>query len=75
MSRLTRAQQQVVDALRAGQRLMWFGDNGPEMEGRPFWPQKRTVRTLIERGVLRWKEYANDTHRECGICELELTGS
>ena len=73
MTRLTRPQQQVVDGLRAGHSLMWFGDNGPEMEGRCFWPQRGTVRAMLRKGVLQWKEYANDTQRECGICGLELT--
>ena len=70
---MTSAQQQVIDDLRAGRRLWWFGDNGPEMSGRPFWPQKRTVRAMLKSGLLRWKPYANATQRQCGICELEAT--
>ena len=68
---MSTAQQQVLDDLRNGRRLWWFGDNGPEMSGRPFWPQKRTVRAMLRDGLLRWKPYNNKTQEECGICELE----
>lgn len=69
---MTPAQKRVVDELRAGSNLFWFGDYGPQMSGHNCWPQKRTVRAMIRDGVLRWKEYANESQRECGICELEL---
>jgi hypothetical protein len=70
--KLTKTQARLVDLMRDGGRLCWFGDNGPELTGHPFWPQMRTVRALLEAGVLRWKPYENDTQKECGIRELEL---
>ena len=69
---LSIAQQAVVWKLRDGIRLWWFGDNGPEFNGIPFWPQKKTVRILLEKGVLRWKPYANESQKQCGHRELEL---
>lgn len=70
--KLSPAQRKLVGLLRDGHRLWWFGDNGPEIDGRPFWPQKRMVRTLLGQGVLRWKPYLNETQRQCGFRELEL---
>jgi hypothetical protein len=64
-------QKQVLDDLRNGCRLWWFGDNGPEMTGKPFWPQKRTVRAMLRDGLLRWKPWASDADKKCGKCELE----
>jgi hypothetical protein len=55
--------------MRAGHRLWWHGDDGPEIEG--YWPQKRTVRAMLKAGLLRWRPWANDTQRKCGICEIE----
>ena len=66
-------QKRIVEMLRAGKRLMWFGDNGPEMEGVPFWPQKRTVRAMIRDGVLMWGEPLNEMHKTCGIYPVVLT--
>lgn len=60
--------------MKAGARLCWYGDNGPELGGFPFWPQKRTVRALLQSGHLKWKDYLTPTHRECGICEIGLGG-
>ena len=73
MVRLTPAQHDVVEGMRAGHRLVWFGDAGPELEGRPLWPQPRTVRALLRRGVLEWGEPVNDTQLECGIYPVKLT--
>lgn len=71
--KLTATQVRLVTLMRDGRRLMWFGDNGPELDGTPSWPQKRTVRDLLKRGVLEWGDYLNDTQRECGICPIVLT--
>lgn len=68
---MTTTQQLILDDLRSGRRLFWFGDSGPEMSNRHRWPQKRTVRAMLRDGLLRWKPYANATQQECGICELE----
>lgn len=67
----TKAQRLLLDRMSSGRRLWWFGDNGPEIEGHPFWPQKRTVRAMIRAGLLRWKPWANSTQRDAGVCELE----
>lgn len=73
--RITATQRLLLDRMSAGRRLWWFGDNGPELERHPFWPQKRTVRAMIRGGVLRWKPWANDTQHAAGICELERVTS
>lgn len=70
---LTPAQRRVVEFMLAGRELTWFGDNGPEMRGYPFWPQKRTVRAMLRDGWLKWGDWRNDSQREAGICPLELT--
>lgn len=67
------AQAEVIRRLKAGERLMWFGDSGPEISGRAFWPQKRTVRAMLKSGLLKWDEYNNETQRQCGIRPLVLT--
>lgn len=36
-------------------------------------PQERTVDILLDKGLLRWKPYKNDTQCDCGIREMELT--
>jgi hypothetical protein len=74
---MTKAQKRLVDQIRDGCRLWWCGDNGPELNGTDVEeslrrPQKRVVRALLGDKTLRWKEYANDGHRECGICEIEV---
>jgi hypothetical protein len=51
---------------------MWWGDAGPELDGFPFWPQKRTVRSLIRDGVLKWSPPHNRTQDECGIYPIVL---
>ncbi len=66
------AQAEVVRRMRAGETLMWFGDSGPEISGRPLWPQKRTVRAMLKNGTLKWGEYNNETQRRCGIRPLLL---
>lgn len=71
--RLSSTQRELLTLMAAGHRLMWFGDSGPEIDCREMWPQKVTVRALIRDGFLRWGEYQNQTHRECGICPVELT--
>jgi hypothetical protein len=63
---------ELLAAMRAGKRLVWFGDCGPELEGCSCWPSKRTVRALLNRGILRWGEPLNKTQQECGICPVEL---
>ena len=65
-------QRLVIERMIAGHRLMWWGDNGPEMSGFDFWPQKRTVRALIRAGSLKWGNAYNKTQEECGIYPLEL---
>ena len=70
MTRRLSAAQALVVRMRAGDRLWWFGDSGPEIDGRSFWPQKRTVRVLLRSGVLAWAPPANETQRRCGIREL-----
>lgn len=67
----TPAQSRLLRLMREGRRLWWFGGAGPELEGHPFWPQKRTVRALLKAGRLRWLPCRNDTQCSCGICELE----
>lgn len=64
------AQTKVIGDLRSGRRLWWFGDAGPEMEGRPFWPQKRTVRAMLRAGRLVWRPVQNEAQRLCGIRQL-----
>ncbi len=73
LAALRGAQKRVVDGLLAGRRLVWFGDNGPEMEGSPFWPQKRTVRVLLKKGILIWAPFENESQREARICGLVLS--
>ena len=68
--KLSTTQQDVLADLRAGQSLFWFGDNGPEISGRPRWPQKRTVRAMLAKGILRWLPAHNQTQQECGICQI-----
>ena len=69
---MTKTQKTLIDRMRAGRRLWWFGDNGPELERYPLWPQKRTVRALLAADALRWKPWDNPTQRQAGICELEV---
>ena len=69
---MTPTQRKLIDLMRSGRRLMWFGDNGPELEGFPFWPQKRTVRALIREGVLKWGEPLNAAQAECGCYPVVL---
>ena len=74
--KLTKAQKHIIDAMRADWTLWMFGDHGYELTGEPgdsdIYPQDRTVDILLEKGLLRWKPYNNDTQRECGIRGLEL---
>ena len=71
--KLSTTQQKLVELMQQGHTLMWFGDNGPELEGTPFWPQKGTVRSLIRRGVLEWAPALNRVQEECGIFPVVLT--
>jgi hypothetical protein len=71
--KLSTTQQKLVQLMQQGHKLMWFGDNGPELEGTPFWPQKVTVRSLIRRGVLEWGKPLNRTLAEAGIFPVVLT--
>ena len=71
--KLTTNQRQLVELMQRGYKLMWFGDNGPELDGFPFWPQKGTVRSLIRRGVLEWGKPLNRVQEECGIFPVVLT--
>jgi len=70
--KLTATQSRLVDLMRSGHILNWNGYAGPELSGFPFWPQKRTVRTLLKAGVLVWGEYRNQPQREAGICPIVL---
>ncbi len=65
--------KKLIQEMCAGAKLWWFGDAGPELSTRPFWPQKRTVLAALKAGLLRWRPFKNQTQLECGICELELT--
>lgn len=69
---MTKTQTKLVTLMRSGLRLVWHGDSGPELEGHPFWPQKRTVRALLRSGVLKWGEPLNETQRQCGICPVMI---
>ena len=71
--KLRGARLRLVELMRAGHRLMWWGDSGPELDGFPFWPQKRTVRSLIRDDVLEWAPANNRTQDECGIRPVVLT--
>jgi hypothetical protein len=71
--KLSPTQQRLIELMREGRRLMWWGDNGPELEGTPFWPQKSTVRSLIRREVLRMLPPLNTAHQVCGIYPVVLT--
>jgi hypothetical protein len=68
---ISKTQRRLLDRMSTGLRLGWFGDNGPELERHPFWPQKRTVRAMLAAGLLRWKPWENATQRAAGICFLE----
>ena len=69
---LSGAMREVIERMKRGETLMWFGDNGPEISGRPMWPKKRTVRAMVSRGLLVWGEAFNETQRQCGIFPLLL---
>jgi hypothetical protein len=71
--KLTPTQQRLIDLMQRGHKLTWWGDNGPELEGTPFWPQKGTVRALIRRGVLKWGPANNRTQEQAGIFPVVLT--
>lgn len=71
MKRRTPAQRRILDKVRAGARLTWFGCAGPELEGQVRPPQKRTVRALIAAGALEWQPYRNATQKGVGICDLQ----
>jgi len=71
--KLTPTQQRLVDLMQRGHKLMWWGDNGPELEGFPHWPQARTVRALICGGVLRMGPALNRLQEECGIFPVVLS--
>jgi len=71
-TKLLGARLRLVELMRAGHRLMWCGDHGPELEGCDNWPQKRTVRSLIRDGVLKWSPPHNRTQDECGIYPIVL---
>jgi hypothetical protein len=66
------ARRRLVELMQRGYTLMWCGDNGPELSGHPFWPQKRTVRSLLRDGVLKCGEPLNRTQGECGIYPVTL---
>ena len=69
--RLPTAQQEVIDRLTRGEYLMWH-PMGPEISGRPFWPQKRTVLAMLRDGLLVWGDYHNETQKQCGMRPLKL---
>ncbi len=71
----SKAMREVIERLRGGERLMWCGDAGPEISGRPFWPQKRTVRKMLSLGLLVWGEWLNDTQKQCGIRPIVLAAN
>jgi hypothetical protein len=68
---LSEPQRLVIDRMLVGATMMW-GKDGPEMQGFPFWPQKRTVLSLIKKGFLRFGDPHNETQRECGVYPVEL---
>ncbi len=53
LSGLTKPQKAVVIALLAGMRLFWFGDHGREMKGHSHWANRRTIKSLLKRGVIK----------------------
>lgn len=69
---MTKAQKLLVERMKAGHKLVWSGDHGPELAGYPMWPQKRTVRALLKAGVLRWLPYRTDSQRQAGISPIGL---
>ncbi len=75
--KLTKAQKRLIEAMRAGYSLWLWGDSGFGLAGLPqcglYNPREQTVEILLKRGLLIWKPYRNDTQRECGMRELELT--
>ncbi len=66
---MTPTQRKLLALMATGRRLVWFGDNGPELDGFQCWPQKRTVRAMVRGGHLRWLPY-NPAQAAAGICEL-----
>ena len=72
-TKLRGARLRLVELMRRGYTLLWWGDNGPELDGFPFWPQRRTVRSLIRDGVLKRGPANNRTQDECGIYPIVLT--
>ena len=66
------ARRRLVELMRGGRRLMWFGEL-PCLEGFRDWPQKRTVRSLVRDGMLKCGEPLNRTQSECGIYPVTLT--
>jgi len=67
------AQREVIERMQRGETLMWHGNAGPQISGRPFWPQKRTVRAMLRAGLLVWGRHFNETQKELGICPLILS--
>lgn len=69
---MTKVQKLLVERMRAGEALTWYGEHGPELDGHLHWPQKRTVRALLQAGVLYWLPYSNETQRAAGIRHIGL---
>ena len=71
VQRLPSAQQEVIDRLKNGETLKWY-PMGPEISGRAFWTQNRTVRAMLRDGLLVWGDYLNETQKRCGMRPLTL---
>lgn len=67
------AQREVIERMQRGETLMWHGNAGPQISGRPFWPQKRTVRAMLRDGLLVWGRHFNESQKRLGICPLILS--
>ena len=69
---LTKTQKELLELMQEGHTL-WMFSSGPELNGRPFWPrQRRTVRKLIDLGLIYYDGKENETQRQCGIFTLGL---
>lgn len=73
MKKPTPCMLRLLQLMREGHTLMWHGSNGPELSDFPFWPQKRTVRPLLDAGLLAWAPHHNETQKQCGIRPIALT--
>lgn len=67
--KLTKAQQTLIDAMKAGHRLWVCRDGHYELDD---WRlnirvQKRTVQLLLKLGLIEWDGYENASQLSCGM--------